>query len=212
MTTEKPKRVRGRPRDPKKRAALISAARTLFLQLGADMVTVDQVTADAAVSRATFYSNFADKHDLLRAVIAGESQRVVTDDSAQDYGIADLRGALLDFGERLLRFACEADIMAFERLISQVTQSQPCVGTNFFASGPGRSRGILKRIISLGQERGELRGADVEQAANDLMGLWQGFWRTEVAYGLRPSPDREEQCRLARHGVEQFLRLYGPSI
>lgn len=212
MMTEQPKRPRGRPRNPAKRAALLSAARKLFLQLGADVVTVDQVIAHAAVSRATFYSNFADKHELLAAVIASESQRIVTDDWATEHVSADLRGALTDFGERLIRFAGEADVMAFERLIAHVTQSQPCVGPNFFAAGPGRSRGILQRIIALGQERGELREADPEQAANDLMGLWQGFWRIEVGYGLRPGPDEEEQRRLAHHGVEQFLRLYGLDI
>lgn len=59
MTNEPTKRRRGRPRDPAKREALLEAARKLFLELGADAVTVDQVIAGAKVSRATYYNNFA---------------------------------------------------------------------------------------------------------------------------------------------------------
>lgn len=209
MNDASSRRARGRPRDPAKRAALLAAARALFLQLGADAVTLDEVVARAKVSRATLYSNFADKDALLAAMIAIESERMISDAWAAEHVSCDLRQALTGFGERLLSFLAEADTFAFERLISQVTQSQPRVGADFFAAGPGRARGILQRIVAAGQERGELRGVGSEQAANDLMGVWLGFWRIEVLYGLRPSPDAEERRRLADHGVRQFLRLYG---
>ena len=205
------KRARGRPRDPTKRKALLAAARALFLELGPDLVTLDQVIARAQVSRATFYANFAEKHSLLAAVIAAESRRIVDDDWATERLATDLRQALIEFGERLLRFVAEPDTLALERLIGQMTRSQPGVGVDCFEAGPGRARGILKHIIATGQARGELRDADPMQAASDLIGLWEGFWRVEVGYGLRTSPDAEERQRRARHGVDQFYRLYGVS-
>lgn len=211
MNGTSPKPARGRPRDPAKRAALISAARALFLQHGPDAVTLDQVIACAKVSRATLYSNFADKRALLAAVIATESERIVTDAWVNERVDADLRQALTDFGERLLRFIAQDDTMAFGRLIGQLAQSEPDVGTEYFTAGPGRARDILKRIIAAGQARGDLCEADAEHAANDLMGLWRGFWEVEVTYGLRRAPAEEEQRRRARHGVEQFTKLYRPN-
>ena len=41
------------------------------------------------------------------------------------------------------------------------------------------------------------------------MGLWHGFWRTEVAFSERPPLRPDEVEDAARHGVDQFLRLYG---
>lgn len=208
MTDEIIKRARGRPRDPTKRAALLHAARALFLERGTGAVTLDQVVARAGVSRATLYGNFADKGELLAAVIADESERIVTGEWARDDIDQPVERTLIRFGEGPLRFVAEADTMAFERLIAQAALAEPAYGTRFFAAGPGRVRGIVRAIIRAGQQRGELEPCDAEQAANDLLGLWQGFWRLEIQYGHRPAVDPAELDRLARHGVQQFLRLY----
>lgn len=208
MTVQSAKRARGRPRDPAKRAALLRAARSLFLKRGTDAVTMDQVVVHAGVSRATLYSNFSDKGDLLAAVIAEESERVLTEEWTQNDFDQPLESTLIRFGSGLLHFIAEADTMAFERLIAQAALAEPGYGTRFFAAGPGQTRDILKTIIRAGQERGELETCVVEQAANDLLGLWQGFWRLEIQYGHRSAIDSAELDRLVRHGVGQFLKLY----
>ncbi len=208
MTDQPAKRARGRPRDPAKRAALLHAARALFLERGTDAVTLDQVVACAGVSRATLYNNFSDKGELLAAVIADGSERIVTGDWTHDSLDQPVERTLIRFGEGLLCFVAEADTMAFERLIAQAALAEPEYGTRFFAAGPGRIRGIMAAIIRAGQERGELGPCDAEQAANDLLGLWQGFWRLEIQYGHRPAADPAELDRLVKHGVRQFLRLY----
>ena len=208
MTVEAIKRARGRPRDPTKRAALLHAARALFLERGTGAVTLDQVVARAGVSRATLYANFGDKGELLAAVIADESDRIVSGEWARGNSDEPVERTLIRFGEGLLRFVAEADTMAFERLVGQAALAEPAHGTRFFAAGPGRVRGIVVAIIRVGQQRGELTPCDAEQAANDLLGLWQGFWRLEVQYGCRPAIAPAELDRFARHGVRQFLRLY----
>lgn len=207
MTEQSARRARGRPRDPAKRAALLHAARALFLEQGTT-VTMDQVVARAGVSRATLYSNFGDKGELLAAVIAVESERGVTDGWAHADLDQPVEETLIRFGEGLLRFIAEADTMAFERLIAQAALAEPGHGTRFFAAGPGRTRDTLAAILLAGHKRGEIEAIDVEQAANDLMGLWQGLWRLEIQYGHRLSMDSAELDRLVSHGVQQFLRLY----
>ena len=202
-----PVRARGRPRDPAKREALLDAASTLFMRHGAEAVTMDQVVAAAGVSRATLYGNFQEKGALLAAVIARQSQRIASDDWAQG-NFADLETALNAFGASLLRFLADDEAFAFERLVGEAARAEPRYGAQFFAAGPGRARAILIGVIKAGQERGTLRAADARQAANDLMGLWQGFWRIEVMYGDRAPPGEDEIRELARHGVDQFLRLY----
>lgn len=208
MTDQPAKRARGRPRDPTKRLALLAAARKLFLERGSEAVTMDQVLSRAGVSRATLYSNFADKGELLAAVIDAESERIVTGQWANGHLEQLVEETLIRLGAKLLRFIAEADTLAFERLIAQAALADPGYGTRFFAVGPGRVRGVVMAIIHAGQERGELRPCDAEAAANDLLGLWQGFWRLEIQYSHRPAADPAELDRLVRHGVRQFLRLY----
>lgn len=209
MTAEPARRAKGRPRDPAKRAALLDAARELFLSFGADAVTIDQVIAGSKVSRATYYSNFADRHELLAAVIRRESERIVTDDAADAYEAADLREALTSYGDGLMRFLADPDTMRLEPLILHVRQSQPELATSFFVAGPRRVWDILERIIVNGQARGQLGEVDPALAVNDLVGLWQGCWRTEIMYGQRLVPDEQELRRRSRHAVDVFLRAYG---
>ena len=154
------------------------------------------------------YSNFNDKAELLATVIEVETERIVADLWTKGNVDQPIAQSLTGFGGRLLRFLAEADTLAFERLIGQVAQVEPGYGARFFSAGPGRVRECLVTLVQAGKRRGELEDCDPEQAANDLLGLWHGFWRLEVQFGHSPAPGPRELDRLARHGVRQFLRLY----
>ncbi|HEY6478067.1 MAG TPA: helix-turn-helix domain-containing protein, partial [Polyangia bacterium] len=54
-------------RSARKRQAIMEAATTLFLRDGYRNTSMDQVAADAAVSKQTVYKQFADKEQLFRA-------------------------------------------------------------------------------------------------------------------------------------------------
>ncbi len=187
---------------------MLAAARELFLERGVEAVTVDQVIAGAKVSRSTYYSNFADRRELLAAVIGQESERIVTDDAATAYEAANLREALTSYGDAFMIFLADPDTMRLDPLILHARQSQPELATSFFAAGPRRVWTILERIIVAGQKRGELADVEPALAVNDLIGLWQGCWRTELMYGQRSTPDEQELRQRSRHAVDFFLRAY----
>jgi len=61
----------GRPKDLEKRAAILEAAKTLFLSRGFGATSMDAVAAGAGVSKLTVYNHFSDKDTLfLEAVKA----------------------------------------------------------------------------------------------------------------------------------------------
>src|ERR1700722_13637737 len=60
-----------RGRTARKRRAIMEAATALFLRDGYRNTSMDQVAADAAVSKQTVYKQFADKEQLFRDIVLG---------------------------------------------------------------------------------------------------------------------------------------------
>lgn len=59
------------------RAALLSAARRLFLARGYAETSTAQILAEAGVSKGALYHHFRAKEDLMRAIFAEESARAI---------------------------------------------------------------------------------------------------------------------------------------
>ena len=203
-----PAMPRGRPRDPAKQEALLDAARQLFLTFGPE-ATMEQVIAQARVSRTTLYANYPDKVALLEAMFARESRRIVSEEFANAPLSSGIEEALTRFGEGLLGFLSDPDMLGFERLIPLVANAYPTLATRFFAAGPGRAHDILCRLLGQGRDRGELVVDDIEEAASDLLGLWQGFLRIQLSFGQARPPVGKALKRHVARGVRQFMRLYG---
>ncbi len=200
---------RGRPRDPAKREKLLATARTLFLKDGADAVTMDRIVAGSGLARATLYAYFRDKTELLEAVIARESERIVDGKWLEDARFLETRYALQYFGVRLLALIGDPEQLDCEKLISQAARKTPEYGRRFFAAGPGRSLILLTQLIEIGQANRTFAPANARDAALDLMALWVGFWRTEVLFGVRPALSTSEIAGVVDSGIAKFFRLYG---
>ena len=100
---EKGSRRSNRQRTEETRAALIEAARTLFVAKGyAETGTPDIVTA-AGVTRGALYHHFTDKQALFRAVVEQEATLVAQQiEQATPQSLAP-RDALIQGGEAFLR-------------------------------------------------------------------------------------------------------------
>ncbi|HTW73869.1 MAG TPA: TetR/AcrR family transcriptional regulator [Steroidobacteraceae bacterium] len=199
---------RGRPIDPAKRAALLAAARRLFLAKGYEGVTMGEIAQRARVSKATLYARFVDRSALLEAVIRTESARVLGDRELIEEAGLDLQTRLKRLGLRLLSFLTDPERLQFERLLAGAAERYPDLAARCFEAGPGRARATLIRLIRTGVAQGRLRVADAFAAAGDLVGLWQGFLRIETTLRYR-QVGRAELRRHAARGVRLFLRLYG---
>lgn len=60
-----------------RRDQLVDAAEACFLRLGLDKATVDEIAAEAGVSRATVYRHVRDRDELVLAVFAREADRLL---------------------------------------------------------------------------------------------------------------------------------------
>ncbi len=101
MQQENPRRS-NRQRSAATRAALVEAARTLFINTGYARTSTPEIVAAAGVTRGALYHHFTDKQALFRAVVEAESA-VVADAIEQASDDHDnVRRALVRGGEAFL--------------------------------------------------------------------------------------------------------------
>src|ERR1700676_4499555 len=87
-----------------KRRQIMEGARTVFLSAGFDGASMNDIARASGGSKGTLYVYFDSKERLFEALIREErrqqAERFLTDLSLDD---RDVRGALLDFGCRLIQ-------------------------------------------------------------------------------------------------------------
>src|ERR1043165_2178770 len=71
-----PKPQRGRPRDPERGRRVLEAAQRHFNEHGLERASMDDIAADAGVSKMTVYSNFGSKERLFQAVVGDRTATV----------------------------------------------------------------------------------------------------------------------------------------
>jgi hypothetical protein len=59
-----------------------------------------------------------------------------------------------------------------------------------------------------GQASGELLISNIDEATDDLVGLWQGFLPVDLGFHQPPDPKAAYLRARAARGVHQFMRLY----
>src|SRR5882757_7167424 len=69
--------VRARPRGETRRAQILDAALTVFLEHGYDRATIDLVVQRASASKATIYSFFGGKEGLFEALVSEYAERIL---------------------------------------------------------------------------------------------------------------------------------------
>ncbi|MCF1593077.1 TetR/AcrR family transcriptional regulator [Streptomyces muensis] len=193
-----------------KRAAILTAARELFLADGFDRTSVDAVAARAAVSKRTVYDYFGDKRTLLQAVVDGVGQSLITtirrildDTLTEPTEAADLEDVLVTFSMRIATdMLGSAEYATLQRLVrAQAGLGEG--GENSMADTPDEA--LAERFAAFA-EAGLLDVPDARLAADQFIAL-----TFNVALNRFGSANAAEDPRvrpLLVEGVRTFLRAY----
>lgn len=203
-------RTRGRPKDLTKKISILDTARELFLAKGPD-VTTEDIASKAGVAKATIYAYFADKENLLEAVIRRESDLTISDKQFEQSKDMPVKAVLKSYGMRYVSFIHRREILGWDRLIAAAAVSSPNLPERFFTAGPGRGQSMLISLIEQAITRKELKQCDPSIAADDLAGLWLGFTNLEVKLGVRPELTASEIENRVEHGIKVFMTFYARS-
>ncbi|MFD2237179.1 TetR/AcrR family transcriptional regulator [Aureimonas populi] len=147
------------------RAKLIAAARRAFAEKGFAAASMDELTADAGLTRGALYHNFGDKKGLLAAVVAQVDGEMAK--RAQEAGAASGGGweGLLAEGAAYIEMALESEVQRTVLLDGPAFLGDPSQWPSQNACLEATKQAVAKLI-----GEGVLKPVDVEAAARLLSG------------------------------------------
>ncbi len=202
-----PRRKAGRPLDAAKRAAIVETAAHHFFQNGYAATAIEQVAADARVSKVTIYNQFGDKRALFTAAVESECEKMRGHFSIERTAKGPIRARLIDIGQAIHAFLFRPEMMQFERRIAAETQSDPAIGAAFLEAGPWRMKQAFGAWLAAEAEAGELSIHDPTLAAEQFVSMCKGMGDLESRFGASVSAAERDNRIIG--AVDVFLAAYG---
>lgn len=194
-----------------KERAILTAARTVFLDDGFSGAGVDAITEAAAISKATLYKYFRSKEQLFTAVLLDEIERAeeVSDPYLEALrSSSDLRADLEAFAAEFVTTVTDPDILRMRRLVIAEAERFPELARRWDERARERGLTTLRTLFLELSRQGRLSG-DVDVAAEQFLWLLLGAPLNEALFhpGVRPRP--QQVRRRASAAVATFLSAFG---
>ena len=200
------------PRVVRTRAAVVAAARALFLSRGYGGTTVEDIAVRAGLTKRTVYNNYPDKEALFRQIVAevtGFADAFVRGLGQEFAGVtgANLHAALDALGQRLALGIVRTDVVAIRRLLIGESREFPSLARQYFDRAPGQVLGALASGFRRLHRNGLLDAADSRRAAAQFAYLVAGE-ALDRAVLVGTIPAKRQIAAGARDGVRTFIARY----
>jgi TetR/AcrR family transcriptional repressor of mexJK operon len=201
----------GRPKDMEKRAAILAAAKALFVSNAFAGTSMDAIAADAGVSKLTVYSHFGDKDNLFREVIRSRVQDWLPEEIYTYDSKVGIEEILQRISNAHMAIDCQKESIGTVRaILSDCRQGNPRYGKLLWEEGPARTHQLMEKLFQDAVDDGVLDIACVKTAAIQFMSLIKGdmLLRRLCACDECPDTAAAEIETIAKAGVVTFLRAY----
>ncbi|NIF35224.1 TetR/AcrR family transcriptional regulator [Enterobacter sp. Tr-810] len=192
-----------------RRDAIVAAAAEVFLEIGYERASMDEVARRAGGSKATLYKYFSSKETMFETVVRNYSARFLTE-AANGLAQPENRDLTLEqkltrFGEDMLRVVASDNqaLQIYRVVLGESGHSD--IGQLFLESGIRQSMESLAQEMSAAMERGELAPANPMLRAIQFTTLVKA--ETEVLFFLRELPHftQEKISEMVANGLQLFL-------
>ncbi|MGY3267052.1 TetR/AcrR family transcriptional regulator [Lysobacter sp. HA35] len=200
----------GRPKDLAKREAILEASKKLFVQLGFDAVSMDQIAAEAGVSKLTVYSHFGDKETLFAAAVESHCANGMPASLFEDRPETPARERLLEIATAFYAMISSPEAIAGHRILCSPQLANSDLPQMFWESGPRRVQEGFAALLDARVATGELDIPDTALASSQFFTLLKGEPHARMVFGCGCGGD--VNLTPAAHvaaSVEMFLRAYG---
>ena len=188
---------------------ILDAALKIFSEKGFVSASMDDIAAEAELTKPTLYQYFPSKDELFTAMMTQERDHML--ESFEYPSASGMVAELYAFSWHYADVVLRPDMLNLARLIIGEAQRLPDVGRAYQASGPDRVLAGMITYLERQRGAGRLVFDDAELAAEDLWGLILSAPRNKALHIPDAVPDRATIERYIRNGLGVFLRAYSPA-
>jgi TetR/AcrR family transcriptional regulator, mexJK operon transcriptional repressor len=199
----------GRPKDLEKGAAILDAAKRLFTAQGFDGTSMDQIAAEAGVSKLTVYSHFGDKETLFAAAAKAYCEQQLPTTLFEPHPEVPLRERLLQIARAFFAMISSPEAIAGHRILCTPQVAESSLPQMFWEAGPKRVQDAFAELLRWRVSTGELEIEDIPRAASQFFTLLKGEPHAQLVFGCGGFCKGDVEAHLAAT-VDLFQRAYAP--
>jgi AcrR family transcriptional regulator len=197
-----------------KRKSILEAAAEVFCRQGFTGASIDEIAAEACVSRQTVYNHYREKENLFTAVVEDVMDRanamLFTTLSTFPEKPDNLEDDLVGFAVRLSHNCiCNQDGKFLRKLVQSEGERYPHLFESWRQHGPGKIGTALAALFARLAHKGFLQIDDSDVAARQFLALVNADLQMNTLFGVTPTQAELETA--ARNAVRTFMRAYAPA-
>lgn len=208
MVVSDPNTLRvGSDEDSSKRRQILDGARKVFMDLGFDGASMNEIARSAGVSKGTLYVYFADKSRLFEAMVEDEA----LEKSKIAYNLDPRRDAeitLREFGQAYIGSICRPGGGSSIRTVMAIAERMPDVGRRFYENVLARTINRLADYLQAHVGPDDLAIDDCELAAAQFLQMCQATLFLPFVFQAEPAPSAERIAQVVDSATRMFLQTY----
>ena len=193
--------------DSSKRRQILDGARKVFMDLGFDGASMNEIARCAGVSKGTLYVYFADKNRLFEAIVeqeAFEQGKVVFNlDPARD-----AETTLREFGRSYMELLCRPGGGSWIRTVMAIAERMPDVGRRYYANVLEKLVDHLADYLRAHVASGDLAIDDCRLAASQFMEVCKASLFLPFVFQAAPAPSPERIDEVVNSATRMFMAAY----
>ncbi len=193
--------------DNSKRRQILDGARKVFMNLGFDGASMNEIARSAGVSKGTLYVYFTDKSRLFEAMVEEEA----LEKSKIAYNLdpaRDVETTLREFGRNYIGGMCRPGGGSSIRTVMAIAERMPDVGRRFYENVLAKSINSLAEYLKAHVRPGDLAIDDCQLAAAQFMQMCQATLFLPFVFQAEPAPSAERIARVVDSATLLFMRTY----
>lgn len=199
-----------RPRGETRRAQILDAATTVFLEHGYAGATIELVVTRAKASKTTIYTFFGDKVGLFSALVNERAERILAGLANIATEKENIRAALAHIARQYMDVVMSPDGIGLYRLILAEGRNFPELVSSVYRIGQDRVTASVAGALRIWAEQGYIRANDPERIALQFLDVVRGELHLRAMAGIPPHDlDAAIESNID-HAVRTFWRAIGP--
>ena len=193
--------------DSSKRRQILDGARKVFMDLGFDAASMNEIARSAGVSKGTLYVYFADKNRLFEAILENEALeqgKVVFN----LHPARDVETTLREFGQAYMALLCRPGGGSWIRTVMAIAERMPEVGRRYYANVLEKLNNRLADYFQAHVATGDLAIDDCGLAAAQFMEVCKASLFLPFVFQAAPAPSAERIAEVVDSATRMFLAAY----